>query len=140
MSIPKPDNIMQLLRNLLVSLYDVDAFYVYARNLYNNFTKSILSEFLFISLFDFVAIAGQNFKKGRKYWNLNNCHNCIFMLCSYKSSHFCFVAIKINVKVLSNYWAPYQQIFFFLIPGWSWPYIDWFEFGSLSAVWKQKGI
>ena len=67
MSIPKPDNIMQLLRNLLVSLYDVDAFYVYARNLYNYFTKSILSEFLLISLFDFVAIAGQNFKNGRKY-------------------------------------------------------------------------
>ena len=51
MSTPKPDNIMQLLRNLLVSLYDVDAFYVYARNLYNYFTKLILSEFLFISLF-----------------------------------------------------------------------------------------
>ena len=67
MSTPKPDNIMQILCNLLVSLYDVGAFYIYDRNLYSCFTKLILSQFLFISLFDFVAIAGQNFKKGRKY-------------------------------------------------------------------------
>ena len=26
------------------------------------------------------------------------------MLCSYKNSCFCFVTIKINVKVLGNYW------------------------------------
>ena len=40
---------------------------------------------------------------GNIYANLNNCHICFFMSFNYKYSFFCFVAIKMTVKVLGNY-------------------------------------
>ena len=38
--------------------------------------------------------------EGNIHKNLNNCHNCFLMLCSYENSCFCLVVIKMSVKVL----------------------------------------
>ena len=45
---------------------------------------------------------------------------CFAKLCSYENSCFrlifCLVVINLNIKVLGNYWVPYQQIFFLSTP------------------------
>ena len=69
--------------------------------------------FFLVSFFKELLAWSSKWKKNI-HKNLNNCHNCFFMFCSYENSSFCFVVIKINVKVLGNYWVPYQQMFFFI--------------------------
>ena len=56
--------------------------------------------FKIFSLFQFLQYYWLKVQSERNiYANLNlNCNNCFFMLCSYKNSYFCFVAVKINVK------------------------------------------
>ena len=66
--------------------------------LYQTYPKYI---FKFFSDLIFYSIASQNFK--------TTCHICFFVLYISKNSCFCFVAIKMNVKVLGNYRVPYQQ-------------------------------
>ena len=83
--------------HLLVYLYDLDVFFICARNS-DDFTKFIASRFHFYSIASWPKVQNER----NIYTNLNNCHNCFFMLCSYKNSCFCFVAIKINVRFKVN--------------------------------------
>ena len=84
-------------------------FFICARNSDEDFTKFIVN----FPLFHFYNIANWNsdeyftkfhaiFPNWNIYINLNNCRNCFFMLCSYKNSCLCFVAININVRFKVN--------------------------------------
>ena len=84
---------------LLVYLYDVDVFFISAINSDEYFTKFIASRFLILSLFHFYSIGSwPKVQNGRNiYTNLNTCHNCFFMLCSYQNSCFCSYKDKCKV-------------------------------------------
>ena len=92
--------------HLLVYLYDLDVF-LYVPGIRMNTLLNLLQvHFWIFPLFHFDSIAGCSWPKVQNerniYTNLNKCHNCFFMLCSYKNSSFCFVAIKINVRFKVN--------------------------------------
>ena len=67
-----------------------------ARNSDEYFTKFISNKFLNFFRFIFYSIVDQNFKM-KDYTNLNNCHNCFFMPCSYK--------ITCHIKYFSLYFG-----------------------------------
>ena len=91
-STPKPDNFLQLL-----------------------WTKCLWAKCFYYMCQEFRwNLYGQKFKTKEIFIKIeiSACHNCFSVLCSYKNSCFCLVVIKVNVKVLGNFWVPYQQIFF----------------------------
>ena len=117
MSTAKPYNFMQLFWTFVGVPVWPKCFFICARNLDEYFTKLIPSKFLNFFLVSFsVVLLVKVQNKGYIYKNLDNYHNHFLMFCSYEKSCFCLVVIKINVKVLGNYWVPYQQMFFSL-PG-----------------------
>ena len=92
--------------HLLVYLYDLDVF-LYVPGIRMNTLLNLLQvHFWIFPLFHFYGIASCSWPKVQNerniYTNLNNCHNCFFMLCSYKNNCFCFVVIKINVRFKVN--------------------------------------
>ena len=69
--------------NVCWCVYITQMFFMCARNSDEYFTKFISNKFLNVFRFIFYSIVDQNFKM-KDYTNLNNCHNCFFMPCSYK--------------------------------------------------------
>ena len=101
---------------LLVCLYDIDLFFLHVPGIWINTLLNLSQvDFWIFPLFHFYSIVSWIKVQNERniYTNLNNWHNCFFMLCSYKISCFCFVAIKINVSFKANS-VPYQQVLFLL--------------------------
>ena len=103
-------------------------------NLHEYFTKFVPSKFWNFfpcSIFIVLLVKRSNWRKR------------FAKLCSYENSCFrlifCLVVINLNIKVLGNYWVPYQQIFFLWTPWLILTYIDWYNFESLLALCKWKG-
>ena len=96
-STPNQTILCNYFKYLLVYLYDLD-FFLYVPG------SRLQVDFWIFPLFHFysIAILPKVQNERNIYTNLNNCHNCFFMLCSYKNSCFCFVAIKLNVKFKVN--------------------------------------
>ena len=91
--------------HLLVYLYDLDVFLHVPGIRMNTLLNLLQVDFWIFHLFHFYSIASwwpkvQN--ERNIYTNLNNYHDCFFMLCSHKNSYVCFIAIKINVRVKVN--------------------------------------
>ena len=72
-------------------------FFMCARNSDEYFNKFIPNKFLNFFRFIFYSIVDQNFKM-KDYTNLDNCHNCFFMPCSYKITwHIKYFFFKIHI-------------------------------------------
>ena len=84
---------------LLVYLYDLDVFLYVPGNRMNTLLNLLQVDSLIFHIF----ASWPRVKNERNiYTNLNNCHNCFLMICSYQNSCFSFVVIKINVRFRVN--------------------------------------
>ena len=130
--------------HLLEYLYDLDVF-LYVSGIWMNTLLNLPNllrvDLWIFPLFHFYSIACWPKVQNERniYTNLNNCHDCFFMLCSYKNSCFCFTAMKINVRIKVNTQFNISRCSFYERPGWSRLYIDWFNFESLLAFCKWRG-
>ena len=89
---------------LLVYLCNLDVF-LYVPGIWVNTLLNLLQvDSLIFPLFHFFIFASWPRVKNERniYTNLNNCHNCFLMICSYQNSCFSFVVIKINVRFRVN--------------------------------------
>ena len=71
----------------------------------NTLTKFIPTKFLnffFVSFFIVLLYYSKVQNEENICKNLDNCYNYFFILSSYENSSFCFLVIKINVKVSDN--------------------------------------